>query len=318
MSSEHNNYTPSHNEKLTFSNTMTTIKSQINEVNLKLTNLIKNIDSDKMEIKYGLSYFESKQNMFIMYLTELISYLISKTNASKSIDDSPIVRNLLNLKGLIEKTKIIDMKLKPQIDRLLQLAENEGGEHEANLKPRLLDENEKENDEGNEEIDEEEIEKKKKQLKYEVNKNMIEFFETKDEKKSRKKQIEKDKEKIRNSETLKALREEMTDAPKVVNSYDTHYEKYKKEIEKYEDEHFVNLRISKRDKKRLLRKDKYEDDLTNMDKEFSQIKNILNTDKEEEEERREERNKFIQRKRELKKMDSNFKNQKNKKFKKSK
>ena len=110
----------------------------------------------------------------------------------------------------------------------------------------------------------------------------------------------------------------MTDAPKVVNSYDTHYEKYKKEIEKYEDEHFVNLRISKRDKKRLLRKDKYEDDLTNMDKEFSQIKNILNTDKEEEEERREERNKFIQRKRELKKMDSNFKNQKNKKFKKSK
>ena len=77
---------------------MTTIKSQINEVNLKLTNLIKNIDSDKMEIKYGLSYFESKQNMFIMYLTELISYLISKTNASKSIDDSPIVRNLLNLK----------------------------------------------------------------------------------------------------------------------------------------------------------------------------------------------------------------------------
>ena len=56
MSSEHNNYTPSHNEKLTFSNTMTTIKSQINEVNLKLTNLIKNIDSDKMEIKYGLSY----------------------------------------------------------------------------------------------------------------------------------------------------------------------------------------------------------------------------------------------------------------------
>ena len=66
MSSEHNNYTPSHNEKLTFSNTMTTIKSQINEVNLKLTNLIKNIDSDKMEIKYGLSYFESKQNMFIM------------------------------------------------------------------------------------------------------------------------------------------------------------------------------------------------------------------------------------------------------------
>ena len=72
------------------------------------------------------------------------------------------------------------------------------------------------------------LEKKKKQLKYEVNKNMIEFFETKDEKKSRKKQIEKDKEKIRNSETLKALREEMTDAPKVVNSYDTHYEKYKK------------------------------------------------------------------------------------------
>ena len=59
--------------------------------------------------------------MFIMYLTELICYMSEKISAKESVENSPIIKQLLILKGLIEKSKVIDMKLKPQIDRLLSI-----------------------------------------------------------------------------------------------------------------------------------------------------------------------------------------------------
>lgn len=297
-------YLPSHDDVLTFSTSLRSIKSQIDELNSKLSSLSTNLDSEDIEVKYGLSYYEAKQNMFLIYLSELIAYLASKVNATNSIDESPIVQNLIKIKALIEKEKNIDLKLQPQIKRLLSLAERGDAQEEANYKPRLIEENEEESDE---------VEKEKKEIKYKVNKNMIEFYETKEENKKRKKQLDRDKERIRNSETIKELREEMSDAPKMINTYDTNYDKYKKEIEEYEDEHFVNLRISKRDAKRLLRKDNKQNELYNIDKEFSRINNVLN-DNEEEENRREERNKFIQRKREMKKMEKEMTNNKKRKF----
>ena len=297
-------YLPSHDDVLTFSTSLRSIKSQIDELNSKLSSLSSNLDSEDIEVKYGLSYYEAKQNMFLIYLSELIAYLSSKVNAANSIDESPIVQNLIKIKALIEKEKNIDLKLQPQIKRLLSLAERGDAQEEANYKPRLIEENEEESDE---------VEKEKKEIKYKVNKNMIEFYETKEENKKRKKQLDRDKERIRNSETIKELREEMSDAPKMINTYDTNYDKYKKEIEEYEDEHFVNLRISKRDAKRLLRKDNKQNELYNIDKEFSRINNVLN-DNEEEENRREERNKFIQRKREMKKMEKEMTNNKKRKF----
>ena len=297
-------YLPSHDDVLTFSTSLRSIKSQIDELNSKLSSLSSNLDSEDIEVKYGLSYYEAKQNMFLIYLSELIAYLSSKVNAANSIDESPIVQNLIKIKALIEKEKNIDLKLQPQIKRLLSLAERGDAQEEANYKPRLIEENEEESDE---------VEKEKKEIKYKVNKNMIEFYETKEENKKRKKQLDRDKERIRNSETIKELREEMSDAPKMINTYDTNYDKYKKEIEEYEDEHFVNLRISKRDAKRLLRKDNKQNELYNIDKEFSRINNVLN-DNEEEENRREERNKFIQRKREMKKIEKEMTNNKKRKF----
>ena len=296
---------PSHDEVLTFSNSMLSIKSQIDELNSKLGNLSNNLDSDNIEVKYGLSYYESKQNLFIIYLTELISYMLSKVNAVHSIDDSPVVQNLIKIKALIEKEKNIDLKLQPQIKRLLALAERGATEEEANYKPRLIEENEEE------EESDSEIEKQKKQIMYQVNQNLIEFYETTDENKKRKKQLERDKQRIRNSETIKELREEMSDAPKMINTYDSHVDKYKKEIEEYEDDHFVNLRLSNRERKKLERKDRAENELYNIDKEFSRVNNILN-DNEDEDARREEKNKFIQRKREMKKIEKGMFNKKRK------
>ena len=145
-------YKPSNNEIIEFNKSMNTIKTEIEKVNSQLDSLDKNLDDEKLELKYGISFFESKYQLFIMYLTELICYISEKISGKNSIEKSPLIKQLIILKGLIEKSKVIDMKLKPQVDRLLSIANNkEKNNIESKFKSKLLD-NE------NEELEEEEEE----------------------------------------------------------------------------------------------------------------------------------------------------------------
>ncbi len=306
----YNNYNPPNNEIITFNNTINTIKTEIDKVNSQLDTLDKNLDNETIELKYGLSFFEAKYQMFIMYLTELICYISEKISPKESIENSPIIKQLLILKGLIEKSKVIDMKLKPQIDRLLSIADNKEKNIETGLKSRLL-----ENENSNEEMSEnenlndsdEEINKQiknREKAKYKVNKANIEFFETKNEKRERQRQIEHDKEKLRDNEFIKELKEEMSDKPKLIESYNSKKEKYMKEIEDYENEHFTNLRVPKKVLKRLNKADRKIEDLNFFEKELRQTSNVLLNDDYESKKQLEEKNKFIQRKRVLNEINS--------------
>ena len=318
---QYNNYIPPNNEIITFNNTINTIKTEIDKVNSQLDTLDKNLDNETIELKYGLSFFEAKYQMFIMYLTELICYMSEKISAKESVENSPIIKQLLILKGLIEKSKVIDMKLKPQIDRLLSIADNKEKNIEIGLKSRLL-ENENSNEENeNEENSDEEINnqiKKREKAKYKINKANIEFFETKNEKRERQRQIEHDKEKLRDNEFIKELKEEISDKPKLSENYNSKKEKYMKEIEDYENEHFTNLRVPKSVLKRLNKADKKNEDLNFFEKELRQTSNILLNDNYESKKKIEEKNKFIQRKRALNDFYSKGNQKKNRNMKKNK
>ena len=317
-------YKPSNNEIMEFNKSMNTIKTEIEKVNSQLDSLDKNLDDEKLELKYGISFFESKYQLFIMYLTELICYISEKISGKNSIEKSPLIKQLIILKGLIEKSKVIDMKLKPQVDRLLSIANNkEKNNIESKFKSKLLD---NENEELEEEEEEEEnssdeinkMEKKREIAKYKVNKSNIEFFENNNEKKERKRQIEHDKEKLRDNEFIKELKEEMSDKPKLIESYNSKKEKYMKEIEDYENEHFTNLRVPKSVLKRLNKADKKNEDLNFFEKELRQTSNILLNDNYESKKKIEEKNKFIQRKRALNDFYSKGNQKKNRNLKKNK
>ena len=198
------------------------------------------------------------------------------------------------------------MKLKSQIDRLISISENK--EEESNYKPRIIsDENEGEEEE---EEDEETKEKEKSKKKYQVQKRAIEFFETKDEKKERKRQIEKDRENIKNSEHIRNLREEMSDKPHVVNSYTSHLDKRQQMLDDYNDEYFQTIRLSKKDKKYLKKKDNKVDDLAHIDRELKGIRNLLSNDQKNDE--IDDEKKFIQRKRAMNSLSNSKSKGKNK------
>ena len=55
------------------------------------------------------------------------------------------------------------------------------------------------------------------------------------------------KDKIRNSEYYKELKESFMETPKEVKSHNTEYEKFMNQVEDYENENFTRVKISKRE-----------------------------------------------------------------------
>ncbi len=112
---------------------------------------------------------------------------------------------------------------------------------------------------------------------YKVKNENIDFNENKEEKKKRRRHLDRDKEKIRNSEIMRNLREEMSDNPTLIdNNKNSYLNKYMKEIEKYEKDHFVNITVPKKVIKQLKRKDNNVDDLYKLDSNLKILSNTLN------------------------------------------
>jgi len=177
------------------------IRSSVDDVNKKLSSLLTSFKNpDKGEMKYGISYLEGKNNLMLIYLTNIAFYSLLKSNG-KLVDGHPVIKNLIYLKTLMEKTKIIDMKLKSQIERLLKLGEKEISEglntnkenetkkdlNDNDYRPRILDGEDEDNDEVENKIKED-----RSKMKYRVNKNMQEILNTTSENKNRQKKISED------------------------------------------------------------------------------------------------------------------------------
>lgn len=272
----------SKDDKKEFNNYLNGIRSNVDDINKKMTGLIESFKSEKAETKYGLSYLDAKNNLMIMYLTNLISYSLLKVNGN-SVNKHSLIKKLILEKTILEKSKVIDLKLKPQIDRLIKLSDKDinastndaGNKDNQNYKPQILEDEEEEEAE---KVDEEE----KKKMKYQVNKNLQEFFETTDENKNRLKKIQKMKEKMKNSEIYQELKEQFNDAPMEVTTDNTEYDKLMRAVEEYEEENFRTLKISKRDIKTVKKQDRLNDDFANIGKEFKHLDNILLHDEREE------------------------------------
>ena len=112
---------------------------------------------------------------------------------------------------------------------------------------------------------------------YKLKNKDVDFYETKAEQRNRKRQIERGKEKIRNSEMMQDLKNELSDKPiNYDNNSNSYLNKYMKEVEQYEKDHFVNITVPKKVIKQLKRKDNNVDDLYKLDSNLKIISNTLN------------------------------------------
>ena len=292
-------------EELNIFNTkLHSINKGINTLKSKFTSLIENIKREDYELQYGLSFFESKQDMMNIYITNLLNYCYTKICGNQSISGMPLITDNIKISSLIERVKVIEMKLQHLINKTININNkdkynnNIQAANEMDLKPKILsiynnndneldeeEENSEENESDNDKKDKKEKSKKKNKMKtymekselYKLKNKDIDFYETKAEQRNRKRQIERGKEKIRNSEMMRNLKNEMSDKPTSFdNNTNSYLNKYMKEVDEYEREHFVNITVPKKVIKQLKRRDNNVDDLYKIDSNLKILSNTLN------------------------------------------
>jgi hypothetical protein len=282
-------------EELNIFNTkLHSIQKGINTLKSKFTSLTENIQKEDYELQYGLSFFESKQDMMNIYITNLLHYCYAKILGNQPISGMPLIQDNIKISSLIERVKVIEMKLQHLINKTININTKDNNNiqitNEMDLKPKILsvynnELNEEENESDNDNINKKGKKEKNKKMKtymektelYKLKNKDVDFYETKAEQRNRKRQLERGKEKIRNSEMMQDLKNEISDKPiNFDNSSNSYLNKYMKEVEKYEKDHFVNITVPKKVIKQLKRKDNNVDDLYKLDSNLKILSNTLN------------------------------------------
>ncbi|WKX91910.1 hypothetical protein Q1695_010165 [Nippostrongylus brasiliensis] len=208
----------------------------------------------------GISLLDVKNREMVCYMAE-ISLLMSHMSCGKSIKDHPAVFRASKHRTILERIRPIEQKMKTQIDKLLQSASGEETKTVLRARPDQMefddDDNESEEDEGQEEDE-------KKPKKYVPPKMMaVRYDEDENEKEA--KAMEKAKRRALQSSLVQELRQQYSDAPEEYREKSRKRFEAEKERERYEEDNFIRLRMSKAEKKREQRmnRENVMDDLFN-------------------------------------------------------
>lgn len=236
--------------------------------------------TDQLQAQHGedscpdeiVQYLEVKQQMLLSYCTNLTFYMLLKSKG-KSVRSHPVMRQLLELRYAMEKLRPLDGKLKYQIDRLVKLA-GEGANGEAavsrnrpnpfNLASRDGGESSEEEDDmnggrgnGGRELRDDGLYRPPRMQAAMYTENEKQLDKTKEKLKTK-------RNKLKNSEIMESLREEFGVAPEMSSSAGTGIDtadlralkEEEEERRKYEEERFVRLTMSRKDKKDIKKRER--------------------------------------------------------------
>jgi hypothetical protein len=238
------------------------LRKSIDELRQVVLPLVAKLRGSNIPTAKGMSYLELKYHLLLSYCVNVAFYMLLKTSGER-VEDHPVIRQLVRIRVVLEKMRPLDQKLKYQIDKLLKLSNlpedalSQGGggggdsleaDSEAlNFKPNLENLIAAGDDEASAEAD----------GVYRPPKISAVHYQNDDDGRQSK-HLEKKKQKIAKSSIMNFIREEFGDAPLEVRDTDgvgIHSGKLKalekeKEREKFEEDRFIRLPLTKKDRKR--------------------------------------------------------------------
>jgi len=215
------------------------------------------------------AYMDMKNQLLLSYLVGLTYYLLLKARGAP-VRDHPVALRLMWLRTLLEKLKPVDQRLQYQMNKLLQAAEAKPDlSKDKAVDPRAMRpgelattvDDEDDDDEGeepdrrNSNEDEDGIYRPPRIAQVEYTGDHV------SSKEKAERDFERQKRRFDNSDMMRSLREEFTDAPAEIhgeqrsNAHDKAHRKMM-EQEEYEAENMVRLRSTrdeKKEKQRLFR-----------------------------------------------------------------
>lgn len=256
-------------------------KAKLHDLKTNVKPLLTEVSKHDLPTSEGISFLEAKFHLLLNYCMNIGFYMLLKAEG-KSVQDHPVITQLVKLRLLLEKIAPIDQKLHYQVQKLLKLAVDgtpSGDDQALRHKPNL------DSLESTVEQDEQESSGKYKLKKIAP----VAYGHEEDPDKKQKKR------KIRSSSAVSEfIQEEFGDAP-VEISYGNKLassEQEKQEIE-FEEEHFVRVgklaKQRRQKEKQLLQRSVLEDPLN-----FSELSSFADLDDRDSEKSRSGRSKLAQ------------------------
>uniref|UniRef100_A0A8R1DJ81 Neuroguidin n=1 Tax=Caenorhabditis japonica TaxID=281687 RepID=A0A8R1DJ81_CAEJA len=237
----------SEEESLKFADLVANLENVTSEA-VKAMEKVANRMEEHEDDKDGLSLLTLKNFEMTAYLGEL-TVLMSKMMKGESISKDTSVKRALKHRVLIEKINPIEDKMKPQIEKLLTKS-SETGPTKDNLRVRLENMDVNDDDEGNEEEEDgNDDEKSTKEAKKYVAPR-IRAVRYEEENETSNKQVEKAKRRAMQSSLIMELKNQYSDAPEEIREISEKKYQYDHEREKYEEDNFTRIRLSKEQKRR--------------------------------------------------------------------
>ncbi len=270
------------------------LRAKLEELRDVVNPLLQKAKAGEIETSSGIAFMEMKNVLLLNYCLNLEFYLLLKAEG-RPVKDHPVIEELIRLRLLLEKTKPIDDKLRPQVNRLLKTAA-QGLESVAN-DPSMLRANPKQMmlglrkgkhaaaaaagayaDDGEQMEDEDAL---AADAVYKAPRATSMFFD-KDESKAAKRERREQRlrERAAKSTVMQMVREEFGEGPEEkgtglsVMDVAEEEREAQREIQQYEEDNFIRLRPTKAQKKSGKRE--YVDELKSLD-DFGDMERALKT-----------------------------------------
>lgn len=266
------------------------MQSKVQEVRETIQPLLEKVRNHEIATSSGISFLELKNHLLLSYCLNVNFYLLLKAEG-KSVKDHPVIDELVRLRLMLDKTKSIDEKLRPQVNRLIKTASL--GLESIKNDPSMMRANMAQMLQANDDAPVKRKEKGSKNVKfaapaetgdsdlYVAPKVSAMYFDEQEKAAGKAERREKRvKERVARSDLMRMVREEFADAPVEISTQpdlldlDEEDRQELRERAEFEEEYFTRLKPSKADKKRQRQESQFVDELKKLD-DFGDIQHIL-------------------------------------------
>lgn len=249
------------------------VKDQTDCVSTSLKTLLNQVKDGNFGTVQGISLLELKCHMLLNYMINLTYVVLQKTYGKKLENDSAITR-LVEIRTVLEKIRPIQQKLKYHIDKVVRTVSGNMNQNDPlhfsarpdNLMSKLPDDAQESDVEGDSDGDAAVASNMKTSKAYVPPKlAAIHYDGDVPEEERQKKLLEQARKKALSSSIIRELKAEYYEGPDEV--WDSTSSHKRKEMEakhrtEYEEEYFVRLSVSKKDKHNLKMRASGLEDLT--------------------------------------------------------
>jgi len=246
---------------------LTEIKQNATETRRKVNSLVEEIQSDSEKTE-GISFLDLKNRLLASYTSNL-GFVMLKKCSGKRLEGESAVERLVEIRTVLEKIRPIDQKLRYQVDKLVNIAENGTVDQNDPLRykpnPEGLLSKLNEDSDG----DEEENDIDTSTQKFKAPMNVPQYYSEGTTEQREAVEGEKSKKRAISKAIMDSIKEQYLDAPEEVShKADVVKKKFiddEREKIRLEEEHFIRMPVTKADRirrKEMMTMSSVGDDMT--------------------------------------------------------